>query len=396
MGTEKRLLKRSRIRRKKTAADKPGVDYTLLVTVIFLMFFGIIMIYSASAYESMLKFNDAQYYLRRQLIATAAAALALFICTWLDYKVFVKMAMPMIVISIVLVIIVMLTGEEVNGARRWIRIGAFSMQPAEVVKLSIIVYMSKFLTLIDKKDLETIPGLIKTVVPPAVMFLLIYKGTNNMSSGLIVLIIGLMMIFVASKNYRIYAAVTAIVGILGSIGLYLVIKSSEGGGFRIERIRAWIHPEEYASGRAFQTIQALYSIGSGGIYGKGLGQSLQKLGTLPEAQNDMIFSIICEELGLIGAAAVIFLFIILLYRIFIAAKNAPDVQAAFICVGVFAHIASQVVLNIAVVTNMIPNTGVTLPFISYGGTSVAFTMAEIGMVLNITGKSAALAEDGMS
>lgn len=154
-------------------------------------------------------------------------------------------------------------------------------------------------------------------------------------------------------------------------------------GFRSERILAWIDPEKYAQGKGFQTLQALYAIGSGGIWGKGLGQSMQKLEFLPEAQNDMIFSIICEELGLFGAIAVILMFTMLLWRMMVIANNAPDLFGALLVVGVMGHIAIQAILNIAVVTNTVPNTGISLPFISYGGSSVIFLLIEIGLVLNV-------------
>ena len=157
----------------------------------------------------------------------------------------------------------------------------------------------------------------------------------------------------------------------------------ESMGFRFERVLAWLDPEAYASGKGFQTLQGLYAIGSGGIAGKGLGASMQKLGFIPEAQNDMIFSIICEELGLFGAIAIILMFIMLIWRFMIVANNAPDLFGALLVVGVLGHIAIQVILNIAVVTNTIPNTGISLPFISYGGTSVVFLLIEIGLVLSV-------------
>ena len=164
----------------------------------------------------------------------------------------------------------------------------------------------------------------------------------------------------------------------------IIFKDKISGGFRSDRIVAWLHPWEDTSGTSYQTVQGLYAIGSGGLFGKGLGQSVQKLGFVPEAQNDMIFTIICEELGLFGGMAVILLFLFMIWRFMIIASNAPDLFGSLIVVGVMAHIAIQVILNIAVVTNSIPNTGVTLPFISYGGTSVVFLLAEMGIVLSVS------------
>ena len=191
------------------------------------------------------------------------------------------------------------------------------------------------------------------------------------------------MVFVASPDYKKFV----LMGLAGvaavALIVFMIVDAGSVEGFRSERILAWLDPESYSQDKGFQTIQALYAIGSGGIWGKGLGQSMQKLSFLPEAQNDMIFSIICEELGLFGAICVILMFILLLWRMMIIANNAPDLFGAMLVVGVIGHIAIQAILNIAVVTNTIPNTGISLPFISYGGSSVMFLLIEIGLVLSV-------------
>ena len=192
------------------------------------------------------------------------------------------------------------------------------------------------------------------------------------------------MIFVADPHYKKYVLIGSGVAAAASALVYWIITTdAAGGNFRFKRIAIWLHPETDPEGVGFQTLQGLYAIGSGGIWGKGLGQSMQKLNFLPEAQNDMIFSIICEELGLFGAVAVILMFVILLWRMMIIANNAPDLFGAMLVVGVIGHIAIQVILNIAVVTNSIPNTGISLPFISYGGSSVMFLLIEMGLVLSV-------------
>ena len=160
----------------------------------------------------------------------------------------------------------------------------------------------------------------------------------------------------------------------------------QSSNFRLRRIQVWLHPEDYASGDGYQTLQALYAIGSGGFFGRGLGNSIQKLGSVPEAQNDMIFSIICEELGIFGALLVLLLFGYLLYRLFVVAQNAPDAYGMLMVSGVFAHISIQVILNLCVVLKLMPATGITLPFISYGGTAVVFLLAEMGIALGISSK----------
>ena len=199
-------------------------------------------------------------------------------------------------------------------------------------------------------------------------------GASNLSTAIIILGIGVILIFVASPKYGQFV----FMGILG-VGFMTIFLALES--YRLERLAIWRNPEAYEKG--YQTLQGLYAIGSGGLFGRGLGQSIQKLGFVPEAQNDMIFSIICEELGLFGAAAVILLFLLMIWRFMVIANNAPDLFGAMLVVGVMGHIAIQVILNIAVVTNTIPNTGISLPFISYGGSSVLFLLTEMGIVLSV-------------
>ena len=200
-------------------------------------------------------------------------------------------------------------------------------------------------------------------------------GASNLSTAIIILGIAVVLIFVASPKY-IQFIWMGILGI-GFMAIFLALES-----YRLERLAIWRNPEQYEKG--YQTLQGLYAIGSGGLFGRGIGQSVQKLGFLPEAQNDMIFSIICEELGLFGAGMIIILFLILIWRFFIIAINAKDLLGALIVTGAMAHMMIQVILNIAVVTNSIPNTGITLPFISYGGTSVLFLLLEMGLVLSVS------------
>lgn len=217
--------------------------------------------------------------------------------------------------------------------------------------------------------------------------LLVWRITENMSSAIIIFGIAVLMLYVSSPDYKRFILL-GIVGVaVAALAVFVIVKLNESQsasvGVRGGRILAWLDPEAYASGKGFQTLQALYAIGSGGILGKGLGQSKQKLGFMPEAQNDMIFSIICEELGLFGAVSILIMFLLLIWRFMVIANNASDLFGALLVVGVMGHIAIQVILNVAVVTNTIPNTGISLPFISYGGSSVMFLLAEIGLVLSV-------------
>lgn len=360
-------------------------DYTLLFIVLFLLAFGLVMLYSTSAYDANLTYNDSAYLFRKQIFSTLAGLVVLFIVSHLPYHIWERFAVIGYGVSVALVLLIIPFGIEANGAKRWLRVFGVSLQPAEVAKLAMILFLAYLICKMGR-NIRTMKGFLVVLGAAAPISGLIYVITRNLSSAIIIMGIAVVMLFVACPDYKRFI-ILGLIGIAGVAGIvFLIVKMSEGGSvgsFRGERILAWLDPEAYASGKGFQTLQALYAIGSGGILGKGLGQSMQKLGFLPEAQNDMIFSIICEELGLFGAIAVLMMFILLIWRCMIIANNAPDLFGALLVVGVMGHIAIQVILNVAVVTNTIPNTGISLPFISYGGSSVMFLLAEIGIVFSV-------------
>lgn len=353
-------------------------DMSLLVTVIFLVCFGLVMIYSTSSYEAAMKFGDSTFYLKRQLLATVLGIIVMFFTASLDYHRWGKYAILAYIATIICIVLVLTPiGIDANGARRWIGVGSFSFQPAELAKLSIILFFAFFLS--KKPNLVNKFGTsVAMLIYAALISGLIVVITKNLSSAIIVMGIAYIMILVTSKKSRWFVFI-AVLGFAAMVAVLFL-----AGGFRLERIRVWLEPEKYAQDGGFQTLQALYALGSGGLFGKGLGQSVQKLGFVPEAQNDMVFSIICEELGIFGGIAIIILFGFMIWRLMSIANNAEDLFGTLIAVGVLAHIAIQVVLNIAVVTNTIPNTGITLPFISYGGTSTVFLMAEMGLALSVS------------
>lgn len=353
-------------------------NMSLLVTVIFLVCFGLVMIYSTSSYEAAMKFGDSTFYLKRQLLATVLGIIVMFFTASLDYHRWGKYAILAYIATIICIVLVLTPiGIEANGARRWIGVGSFSFQPAELAKLSIILFFAFFLS--KKPNLVNKFGTsVAMIIYAALISGLIVVITKNLSSAIIVMGIAYIMILVTSKKSRWFVFI-AVLGFAAMVAVLFL-----AGGFRLERIRVWLEPEKYAQDGGFQTLQALYALGSGGLFGKGLGQSVQKLGFVPEAQNDMVFSIICEELGIFGGIAIIILFGFMIWRLMSIANNAEDLFGTLIAVGVLAHIAIQVVLNIAVVTNTIPNTGITLPFISYGGTSTVFLMAEMGLALSVS------------
>ena len=360
-------------------------DYTLLFIVLFLLAFGLVMLYSTSAYDANLTYNDSTYLFRKQIFSTLAGLVVLFIVSHLPYHLWERFAVIGYGVSVALVLLIIPFGIKANGAKRWLRVFGISLQPAEVAKLAMILFLAYLICKMGR-NIRTMKGFLVVLGAAAPISGLIYVITRNLSSAIIIMGVAVVMLFVACPDYKRFI-ILGLIGIAGVAGIvFLIVKMSESGSvgsFRGERILAWLDPEAYASGKGFQTLQALYAIGSGGILGKGLGQSMQKLGFLPEAQNDMIFSIICEELGLFGAIAVLMMFILLIWRCMIIANNAPDLFGALLVVGVMGHIAIQVILNVAVVTNTIPNTGISLPFISYGGSSVMFLLAEIGIVFSV-------------
>lgn len=369
----------------KKNKPKRFYDYSLLFCVIFLTAFGLVMIYSASSYMAQIKYDgNSAYFMMRQLKIALAGLVMAIIISKLDYHWYAKFAIFAYVLSYVLMIAVSLFGRKVNGKRRWLGVGGASFQPTEFVKIALIVLLAAVITQMGRKiNSWKAMGLVTVLAIPIAGIV----AENNLSSGIIIVGIAFVMLFVACKVkwpfFLCGGAAVLTVATAGPLAIALeklkILKP-----YQLERIHVWLDPEAYPTDGGYQVLQGLYAIGSGGLVGKGLGESIQKMGFVPEAQNDMIFSIICEELGLFGAVSVILIFLFMIYRFMLIANNAPDLFGSLIVVGVMAHIAIQVILNIAVVTNTIPNTGITLPFISYGGTSVLFLMVEMGMVLSVS------------
>ncbi len=369
---------------KKKNKPRRFYDYSLLFTVIFLSVFGLVMIYSASSYAAQLKFNDAAYFMMRQAKIALAGFIIMIVISKLDYHWYAKFAVFAYILSYVLMITVSLVGRKVNGKRRWLGVGSLSFQPTEFVKIALIVMLAVLIVQMGR-NINTRNGVILVIVTTLPIAGIV--AANNLSSGIIIIGIAFVMLFVAcKKKWPFFACGLAGVGVLAFAGPMAAVleKLNILHDYQLGRILVWLEPEAYPSTGGYQVLQGLYAIGSGGLVGRGLGESIQKMGFVPEAQNDMIFSIICEELGLFGAVSVILIFLFMIYRFMLIADNAPDLFGALLVVGVMGHIAIQVILNIAVVTNTIPNTGITLPFISYGGTSVLFLMMEMGMVLSVS------------
>ena len=331
------------------------------------------------------------YFLIREAVFMAIGIGGMLFISKLDYHWFVKITAPLYLLSIVLMVLTDFTpfGVEINGQKRWINLipGVKSLptyQPTEIVKIALILV---FAYMINRciKNIDRIPVMFTMILMLAPLAGLVV--INNLSSGIIIAGIGCFMYFIASRRKKLYWVVLILAAAAVALIYFdpnILVSLHLVEDYQLSRIEVWKDPASDPLDKGFQVLQGLYAIGSGGLFGKGLGSSVQKLGFIPESHNDMIFSIICEELGIFGAVCVIGLFAYMIYRFVYIILRAPDLYGAMIVSGVMIHIALQVILNIAVVTNTIPNTGVTLPFISYGGTSVAILLAEMGMVLSVS------------
>lgn len=351
---------------------KESIDYVLLILVLLLVVFGLVVLYSTSAYNGRVKFADPAYYLRKQFFATSIGLFSMYLVSCMDYRRLQNYAWIGYGIALMLSTAVLFIGREYNGSKRWLALGPLSFQPSEYAKLAVVVLLAAIVSrnASHMKSWKYMFLVILLILPVVGLV-----GSNNLSTAIIILGIAVILIFVANPQFLPFLWIGG-TGV-GFIGIFLSLES-----YRLERLAIWRNPELYEKG--YQTMQGLYAIGSGGLFGVGLGESMQKLGFVPEAQNDMIFSIICEELGLTGAVAVLVIFGLLIWRLMVIATWTKDLFGTLLAAGVMGHIMIQVILNVAVVTNTIPNTGITLPFVSYGGTSVVFLLLEMGIALSVS------------
>ncbi len=368
-----------------------GLDTNLLVVLFFLMIFGFIMLYSASYYTAGLSkaYNyDSMYLLKTQITYSLLGIAAMLVVSCINYHVWSLLVLPGYVFCCALVLLLKVPslGVTVKGATRWLRIGPIQFQVAEPIKLIMIIFMAT-LIVVRRKKLRSWMSMIRMIIPTAIVSALILVISNNMSTAAILLGTAVFMIYVVHpEQWKFFLCAAGTAALVAGVLYY--VKNLDPAemneiNFRLVRIRAWLFPYEYEQGKAYQSLQGLYAIGSGGLWGKGLGNSIQKLGKIPEPYNDYIFAIICEELGIFGAGLIILLFIYLLYRLYTISQTAHDLLGRMLAIGVLSHIALQVILNLMVVTNLFPTTGVTLPFFSSGGTASVFLLIEIGVVLNV-------------
>lgn len=375
-------------RMKKKEHSIAYFDYSLLAILICLICFGLVMLYSTSSYSAMMKQNgDSLFYFKRQVLFCIVGLIGMWIVSRIDYHWYFERSKFFYFVSIFMMFLVKTPlGKEVNGAKRWIKLPfEQQLQPAEIAKIAIILFIPALICTMGR-EIKTLEGIVKVLAWGVFSAAVVFIITENLSTAIIVMGITCIMIFVVHPKTRIFIIIAVGIIFIGIVGARILGMAMEtSGNFRLRRILVWLDPEKYASEGGYQIMQALYAIGSGGFFGKGLGNSAQKM-IIPEVQNDMILSIICEELGVFGAIMVLILFGMLLYRLLFIAQNAPDLYGSLVVSGIFAHIALQVILNVMVVINCIPTTGITLPFISYGGTSVLFLMAEMGLALGVSSK----------
>ncbi len=361
-------------------------DVGLVFTILFLLVFGIIMVYSSSYYAAYAQFGNHYGYLIKQLQWSALGLVFMYIVSKIPYRFIGQFWVVIYVFAVALQVLVLFVGSSSKGAMRWFKIGGISIQPSEISKVAVIIVLAVLLSQ-TSKFLNKFKAVMFNCVVLSVPVLLIFA--ENMSAAIIVAAIGVGMMFIAMpdartalKYYGPFAAFIFFM-VFNAKNIYMMLNGVLKG-YQMDRLRVYFEgPWSDPSDTGYQTIQSLYAIGSGGLFGKGLGYSMQKNGFIPEAHNDIIFSVICEELGLFGAIALILLFMILIWRCMYIAVHAKDQQGVLLAIGVMVQIAVQVIMNIAVVTNSMPNTGVTMPFISYGGSAMLILMVEMGLVLNV-------------
>lgn len=355
-----------------------GIDLQFLVMVYALLAFGLIMVLSASspiAYASKSTNNDSFFYFKKQLLWAIIGTAGLLGMTVIDYRHLKKFAWGLYIANIIVLILVLLVGKSVNGAKRWLQFGGFSFQPTEFTKIIMIIFYAALLSetykMIGKLRTLFVYGAFLGIVAVLIML------QPHMSCTILIIASVGIMLFAAGLKFRHIITLGSVAG----AGAFVLAMTSE---YRKARMLTFLDPFKDIRGDGWQIVQSIYAIGSGGIFGSGLGQSRQKYMNIPEPQNDFIFSILAEELGLLGAVLVIVMFLYLIYRGIKIALKAPDLFGKFLVTGIIGLVAIQFLINVAVVTSTMPVTGMPLPFFSYGGTALAVTMTEMGIVLNVS------------
>lgn len=362
---------------RKAEKVKNMVDFPFLILTLILVTIGLIMMFSASYPSAYQEFDgDGAYYFKRQLIWAIIGLAAMFFVSKLHYRVWHRLAVLILGAAIVLLVIVLAIGLAGGGAVRWIKVGPVTVQPSEIAKLGVVLMFSAMITAYREK-MQTIKyGFVPFVAILAVVGGLLFLEPH-LSATIIILVTGGVLMFVGGVKFK-HLSILLLIAAIG-VGFFLMSQ-----GYAGDRLQAWLHPEDFAQTKGYQTLQSLYAIGSGGMFGLGFGRSRQKYLYLPEAQNDYIFAVVCEELGFVGVTLILLLFALLVIRGYWIAMHAPDRFSKLVAAGLTTLLALQIILNVGVVTNLFPPTGISLPFFSYGGTALMTQLAELGIILNIS------------
>lgn len=354
------------------------MDYLLLFSVVILSLFGLMMIYSSSCVWAEYKFNNSYHYVINQFIFFLIGLFIMIIVSKIDYKIYYKYSNMILFICFILLVLVLIPGigSVRNGSRSWFGIGGFGIQPSEACKIGLIIFTSKYLSLNERYIKKFFSGVLPILFVVLIFFGLIMLQPD-LGTGVILFLSIISILFIAGVDLKFFIF-GGVIGIIGVIVLILIAP------YRMDRITSFINPWEDALGTGFQIIQSLYAIGPGGLLGTGYLNSVQKHFYLPEPQTDFIFSIICEEFGVVGSVIVVGLFLIIFYRGIKISLKCTDSFSKYLCFGILFQLIFQTIMNLFVVTGLIPVTGVTLPFISYGGSSLLISMASIGIILNIS------------
>ncbi len=367
--------------KRATAKRLPHMDATFLIIILVLLTFGLIMLFSASYAYAYYQYGDSLYFIKRQAIFAVMGIAGMLFVSCINYHVLLKFV-PWFFGGGLLLLVIVLFMPEQKGARRWIDLKIITFQPSEIMKFALVLLFA-YLIMKNYDKMGTFRyGVLPFMIPLGIVCVLMILEPH-LSGTILIVSIALVMMFVGGVKYRYYVALL----IIAALGVLLVILYG-GIGYVEARLASWLDPFSDPQGDTYQTVQSLLAIGSGGFTGLGLGNSRQKYLYLPEPQNDFIFSIVCEELGFIGAVVLVTLFALFVVRGFIIASRAPDKFGSMLAVGLTAQIGIQVIVNIAVVTNTVPNTGISLPFFSYGGTALLMQLLQMGVVLNISRHSA--------
>ena len=363
--------------------SKGNIDIPFMTIVLVLVIFGLVMLFSASYAYANYYFNNFFHFITKQVIFAIMGLIAMAIVANIDYHILSKFTLPLFVVSIFLLIIVIFM-PEINGASRWIIVpGGMTFQASEVAKFSLIVLFSHYISANSEKMKTFKSGVLPFVLVLGLVTALMVLEPHLSGTVLIVGISAVMMFIGGTSLFWFLLVGGIVVG-----GLSIVVMIPGVITYAMSRIQYWIDPFSDMTGKGYQTIQSLLAIGSGGFWGTGVGGSTQKFLFLPEPHNDFIFAVVCEEIGFIGASIVILLFALFVWRGFVISMKAPDKFGTMLAIGLTVQIGLQAILNIAVVTNTIPNTGISLPFFSYGGTSLLMLLAQMGIILSISRYSA--------